>query len=67
MVLKRRAEPMRVRDIHREIEREFDEIVPLSSVNEALSSHAVGEDSRFRRVRYAIYELPSRGRSGGER
>ena len=57
LVLERRAEPMRVREVHREVEREFDEVVPFSSVNEALSSHAVGERSRFRRVRYGIYEL----------
>jgi hypothetical protein len=57
LVLERRAETMRVRDVHREVEREFDEVVPFSSVNEALSSHAVGERSRFRRVRYGTYEL----------
>jgi hypothetical protein len=56
-VLERRAEPMRVREVHREVEREFGDVVPFSSVNEALSSHALGEDSRFRRVRYGIYEL----------
>ena len=56
-VLERRAEPMRVPEVHREVERELEEVVPFSSVNEALSSHGVGERSRFRRVRYGIYEL----------
>ena len=56
MVLERRAGPMRVREIHPEVERAFDGAVPFSSVNEALSSHTAGDRSRFRRVRYGIYE-----------
>ena len=60
-VLGRHGKPMRVRDLHREVEREFDEVVAFSSVNEALSSHAVGQHSRVRRVRYGIYELRADG------
>jgi hypothetical protein len=47
LVLERRAEPMRVRDVHREVESEFDEVVPFSSVNETLSTHASCERSRL--------------------
>jgi hypothetical protein len=57
LVLERHVEPMRAREVHREVERELSEVVPFSSVNEALSSHAAGECSRFRRVRYGTYEL----------
>ena len=59
LVLERRGKPMRVREVHGEVEREFGEVVPFSSVNEVLSSHAVGDRARFRRFRYGIYELLS--------
>src|SRR5947208_2764687 len=49
-VLKARSEPMRVREIHASVERLFGAAVPFSSVNEALSTHAQGEDGLFRRV-----------------
>ena len=49
--------PMRVRDIHAEVERAFRDAVPFSSVNQALSTHANGCQSRFRRVRYGVYEM----------
>jgi hypothetical protein len=57
MVLERAGEPMRVRDIHAEVERAFRDVVPFSSVNEALSTHANGQQSRFRRVRYGVYQM----------
>jgi hypothetical protein len=56
-ILCRRAEPMRVREIHAEVERAYRSAVPFSSVNEALSTHATGEQNRFRRVRCGIYEM----------
>ena len=56
-VLERAGGPMRVRDIHAEVERAFLDAVPFSSVNEALSTHAKGSQSRFRRVRYGVYEM----------
>jgi hypothetical protein len=49
--------PMRVREVHAAAEQLFREAVPLSSVSEALSTHAIGSDQRFRRVRYGIYEM----------
>ncbi len=48
---------MRVREIHAAVEELFGEGVALSSVSEALSTHASGSDRRFRRVRYGIYEM----------
>ncbi len=49
--------PMRVREVHAAVEELHGERVPFSSVNEALSTHAIGRDQRFRRVRYGIYEM----------
>ena len=60
-VLDRAGCPLRVREVHAAIEELFDERVPFSSVNEALSTHATGTDARFRRVRYGSYETARSG------
>jgi hypothetical protein len=59
LVLEGRAKPMRVRDIHAEVERAFRAAVPFSSVNDALSTHAAEHEGPFRRVRYGVYEVRS--------
>jgi hypothetical protein len=56
-VIEEAGRPLRVREVHAAVERLLSAPIPFSSVNEALSSHAVGERSRFRRVRYGTYEL----------
>jgi len=43
-ILERRAEPMRVREVHREVEREFDDVVPF------LLSKRGAVESRCRRT-----------------
>ena len=58
-VLMLRGEPMRVREIHAELESAFQQAVPFSSVNEALSTHSRGHADRFRRVRYGVYAMRS--------
>jgi len=55
-VLDLAGSPLRVREVHAAVEELYGERVPFSSVNEALSSHAVGGDKRFRRVRYGTYK-----------
>jgi hypothetical protein len=55
-VLERAARPLRVRDVHAGVEELLGEPIPFSSVNEALSTHARGEDQRFLRLRYGVYE-----------
>jgi hypothetical protein len=67
-VLAGAAEPLRVREIHAEVEQLLAGPVPFSSVNEALSTHVSGEQGRFRRLRYGVYEHRSSralGRSVG--
>ncbi len=49
-----------VSDIHGAVKCVLDDSVPLSSVKDALSAHAVGGDQRFKRVRRGIYELAGR-------
>jgi hypothetical protein len=56
LVLERASRPLRVRDVHSAVEELFGERVPFSSVNEALSTHAVGEGAPFQRVRYGVYQ-----------
>jgi hypothetical protein len=56
-IVEQAAGPIRVREVHAAVERLFGEAVPLSSVSEALSTHTIGTDRRFRRVRYGIYEM----------
>ena len=48
---------MRVREVHAAVEELYGELVPFSSVNEALSTHAHGDAGRFRRVCYGTYEV----------
>jgi hypothetical protein len=55
-VLEWRGRPLRVRDVHASVEESLGAPIPFSSVNEALSTHVVGHDRRFRRVRYGVYE-----------
>ncbi len=55
-IVEQAGEPIRVREAHTAVEQIFVEAVPLSSVSEALSTHAIGNDQRFRRVRCGIYE-----------
>jgi hypothetical protein len=54
-VLQQAGRPLRVRDIHVAAEALLCGPIPFSSVNEALSTHA-GGDQRFRRLRYGVYE-----------
>lgn len=56
--------PLRVREVHAAVEEFFGEKVPLSSVSEALSTHTIGTDRRFRRVRYGIYARRGWGPDG---
>jgi hypothetical protein len=56
-VLERAGRPLRVRDVHAAVEEWLGAPIPFSSVNEALSTHTVREDGRFRRVRYGVYEM----------
>ena len=67
-VLERAGCPLRVREVHAAVEELYGERVPFSSVNEALSTHAIGRDQRFRRVRYGTYEMAgSRRAADGSR
>jgi len=63
-VLERAGCPLRVREVQAAVEQLFGEPVPLSSVSEALSTHAIGGGQRFRRVRYGTYEVASTASSG---
>ena len=56
-VLEEARQPLRVRNVHARVEELLGPHIPFSSVNEALSTHASGEDQRFRRVQYGVYEL----------
>ena len=59
-VLELSGEPMMVSDIHEAVKCVLDDGVPLSTVKDALSAHAVGGGRRFRRIRHGIYELAGR-------
>jgi hypothetical protein len=52
--------PLRVREVHAAVEELYGERVPFSSVNEALSTHANSDGSRFCRVRYGTYAMAGR-------
>jgi hypothetical protein len=59
-VLEHAGCPMRVREVHAGVEELYGERVPFSSVNEALSTHANSDESRFCRVRYGTYAMAGR-------
>ena len=59
-VLELAGSPLRVREVHAAVEELYGERVPFSSVNEALSTHANGDEGRFRRVCYGTYDVARR-------
>jgi len=56
-VLERTDQPMLVGEVHAAVERLLGELVPRSSVKDALSAHAIGGNRQFRRIRRGCYEL----------
>lgn len=56
-LLAERSQPMRVMDIHAEVEGLLGSAIPKGTVKACLSNHARGEAPRFRRLGRGVYEL----------
>ena len=57
LVLERAGEPMRAREIHAAACELVGEQLLWKSVKAALSADVAGENPRFQRVRYGVYQL----------
>lgn len=58
-VVEEAGAPIRMSAVHAAVERLLGEVVPRSTVNEALSTHSRGRHPRFRRVRRGVYTVAS--------